>query len=161
MTVNRRRECWLFVPVASGHWMLIDERDQPMILRSSWSRHTQGYAHARIAGRLVYAHRLLMGLAPGDRRHVDHRNGDKLDNRRCNLRVVPGAAANGQNRRGGRGSSKHRGVTFVKATGKWRAQVMLNRRNHFLGDHDTEDAAAQAAAEFRRQHMPFSAEAAA
>lgn len=154
-------ECWLFVPVTGGRWMLIDERDWVAILRSKWCLHSGGYAEARIAGKIVYAHRLILGLGHGDRRHGDHRNGDKLDNRRRNLRIVPGAAANGQNRRGGRGISQHRGVTFVKRTGKWKAQVMLNRKNNNIGEFDTEQEAADAAAAFRREHMPFSAEAAA
>ncbi len=33
-------------------------------------------------------HRYLMGLEPGDKREVDHINGDTLDNRRENLEIV-------------------------------------------------------------------------
>jgi hypothetical protein len=41
-------------------------------------------------------------------------------------------------------SSIYVGVTFVKSTGKWRAQIMLNRKNIFLGDFDDEIEAGRA-----------------
>lgn len=106
-------------------------------------------------------HRVVMGLESGDGLEVDHRDGNKLDNRRSNLRVAT-RSQNSQNRHARRtvGSSSFRGVTWNCARQKWQAQVGLDGRCIYLGLHASETAAAQAAAAYRATNMPFSAEAA-
>lgn len=106
-------------------------------------------------------HRELMGLTPGDGLEVDHKNGDKLDNRRQNLRVTDdaGNAANLHGPRAsrfGRRTSRFRGVCLHRPSGKWRATVRVNGRQYSLGHHDDEEAAAEVVAAFRREHMPTS-----
>jgi hypothetical protein len=102
-------------------------------------------------------HRQIVGLSVGDPREADHINGNRLDNRHANLRVVPGAG-NRQNKRAYRnGQSGLRGV--VRRGARWRAQAQLNGRNHFLGSFKTPEEAATAAAAFRAARMPYSAEA--
>jgi hypothetical protein len=68
---------------------LVDDSDFDRVSRLKWSRHSQGYATAYDpeSGGLVLMHRYVAGLEPGDRRKVDHRSHDRLDNRRANLRV--------------------------------------------------------------------------
>lgn len=99
-----------------------------------------------------FLHRIVLGLAPGDGR-VDHKSGDKLDCRRENLRVVT-HQANMHNRGPltGWGSSRHRGVTRRK--NGWEAAGRLNNRFHYIGLFPTEQEAADAAAAWRRAHMP-------
>jgi HNH endonuclease len=131
-----------------------------------WCRGRNGYAmrnaHAEDGvRRAVYMHREIVGLVHGDGLEADHRNGDKLDNRRSNLRVVT-RAENCQNiTSGGWGASRYRGVTWDATRGKWVAQAKLRGRNHHLGRYAREEDAAAAAAAFRAVHMPFSGEAAA
>lgn len=40
------------------------------------------------SGKTLYLHREVMGLKPGDPMVVDHRNENKMDNRKCNLQIV-------------------------------------------------------------------------
>lgn len=47
-----------------------------------------GYVQFCKDGKQTSLHRMVMGLTRGDGKHVDHINGDKLDNRRCNLRII-------------------------------------------------------------------------
>lgn len=75
-------------------------------------------------------YKLIMQRALGVRRlprgmHVDHINGDPLDNRRENLRMATPMqnAANAHPRAGG--SSKYKGVHFDKRRCKWRAELNL------------------------------------
>lgn len=79
-----------------------------------------------------YVHRLIWvwhhGYWPKDQ--IDHINGDRLDNRIQNLRELDNAA-NCQNRR-------HRGVTFEKRAGKWRARIMVDGRSISLGYYVSE-----------------------
>lgn len=90
-------------------------------------------------------HRLLAN-APKDRSlHVDHINGNKLDNRRENLRVVT-TQKNQVNRKNlnRNNTSGIRGVAFVTAFGKWRAQITFQKKNRHLGLFRTKDEAISA-----------------
>lgn len=139
-------------------WALVDEEDFWGLLAFRWSLSAGGYA-----GRYdrenkfacsVRMHRELLGLKRGDGLEADHINGDRLDNRRANLRVV-GRQMNAQNLRPYVStSSRYRGVTFNKKTGKWVAQHKLNGRHVYLGQHVTEEEAAEAARAWRLEHMP-------
>ena len=102
-------------------------------------------------------HRELLDLPSGQRLEDDHRNGDGLDNRRANLRVTT-KAQNQQNLRGARRSSKSgiRGVHPCKQTGRWIAQARIDGERHWLGRHDSMEAAEAVVVAFRRAHMEFS-----
>jgi AP2-like factor (euAP2 lineage) len=100
-------------------------------------------------------HRVVVGLEHDDPREVDHIDRNPLNNRRANLRIVE----HGQNRQNTKGwdnaTSRHRGVSWDRARGKWLAQAKLNMRAVFIGRYDTEDEAAEAARVWRAEHMPY------
>lgn len=114
-----------------------------------------GYVARR---RHKYLHRLILGLDADDARRVDHINGNPLDNRKANLRLAT-TAQNAQNQGSRGGPSRHRGVTWDKSRQKWMASHTLNGRRTTIGRFHSEEEAGKAAAEWRRQHMPFSQEA--
>lgn len=100
-------------------------------------------------------HRLVLGLAADDPREGDHVNGDRLDNRRENLRPAT-RAQNGQNVPVKVG--KYRGVTYdpSRKTFKcWRARVGLGGHGHHIGWYETEDEAGAAALVWIAENMPF------
>lgn len=139
---------------------LVDERDFERVNAHRWHRTALGYV-GHCSGR--YLHRFLLGLQRGDDVQVDHLNGDRLDNRRANLRAGD-QVANMQNRRGAASGSisRFRGVTFDKRPNlrkRWIAQARVDGKNHFLGRFLTEEEAGAAAAEFRRTHLANSGEA--
>lgn len=133
---------------------IVDDADFEWASRWRWCLATIGYVVRRPSGRTVYLHRELLGLEPGDGLEGDHRNGDRLDNRRENLRIAS-HAENQQNRHYGWGTSLHRGVCWDKAHGCWRASAMLDGKRYYLGLFAVEEDAAEAAAAFRAKHMPF------
>jgi hypothetical protein len=139
---------------------IVDVADAEVVLAHRWNL-ADGYASRSFReGGVVKTellHRFLMGLRPGDARQVDHRNLDRLDCRRANMRVVT-KAQNQQNLAAGGvpgTSSRYRGVSWNKATGRWRAQAKVAGRKHWLGDFHDEDEAGRVAAAFRAAHMPF------
>lgn len=76
---------------------------------------------------------------------VDHRNGDKTDNRRENLRIVT-SSANGANRQypNKNNTSGIRGVAYkplLSALHPWHAQIMVNRKAYHLGLFATKEEA--------------------
>lgn len=141
---------------------LIDDADVHLVAGKAWHLDASGYAvHTlpRVNGgnqSLERMHRLVVGLQVGDVRQADHINGDRLDNRRQNLRIVA-AAENQQNVRPRGGTSPHRGV-YRRPSGRWAAQVRSAGRLHIAGTFDTETEAAAAAAEARRRLLPLANE---
>jgi hypothetical protein len=102
-------------------------------------------------------HRLISD-APGGL-DVDHINGNKLDNRKCNLRLVT-RGQNNQNQKISRSNTKSnvRGVAWFSRDKKWRAYVNFNGKQIHLGYFDTKEAAAISASKARKVLMPFSNE---
>jgi len=92
------------------------------------------YKALRIKGKHWLAHRLafkLMGLEVPPQ--VDHINGNRQDNRWCNLRPAD-AKINGRNcKTPERNTSGIMGVTWDKQTNKWKAQITVNGKNINLG----------------------------
>lgn len=146
------------IPVrkAGGEFVyaLVDAEDAAKVLAFTWRLNYKGYAVSKRDGRDIKMHRLILGLVPGDGLECDHINRNRLDNRRENLRAVT-RAQNGQNREKIRGSSRYRGVSWKARKQKWVAQACLNYQVIHIGYFDSEDEAGRAAAEWRRQHMPF------
>lgn len=131
--------------LAAYRWHL----DKGYVARSVRSGHTV---------RKVYLHREVLGLAPGDGVQGDHRNLNKLDCRRSNLRVATNAL-NAQNQTSYAGSSStYRGVSLHRQTGKWRAEGKRDGKNHYLGLFAREEDAAAAARAWRLAHLPFTNE---
>jgi hypothetical protein len=139
---------------------MVDQEDYDRVAAMSWHRGSNGYARHGFTRHkksgMVYLHRMLLGLEPGDGLTGDHINRDKLDNRRMNLRVVT-RTGNTQNsvRSTGRGASRFRGVALSRHQRGWRAVVKLDGKQRTLGYFDDELHAAITVARFRAEHMPL------
>src|SRR5690606_15962949 len=104
-----------------GGYTLVDDSEFDRLRAVRWYKTSHGYAATRSpqfgSGAVTYLHRLL--LCPPDGMTVDHINGDKLDNRKANLRIcLPGEnVANRPSSRGGRGGARtsvYRGVHLTR-----------------------------------------------
>jgi hypothetical protein len=71
---------------------------------------------------------------------VDHWDGNKLDNRLSNLRIVD-HSINNHNRKG-RGTSGYRGVSFNKQCNNWASQVVKDKVVYSAGFYEKEVQAA-------------------
>lgn len=100
-----------------------------------------GYAQAWFQGVAVSLHRIIARAPKGI--IVDHRNRNRRDCRRGNLRWAT-RSLNSVNRTTRPHSSRYRGVTKHKLTGRWQAALKHRDKCHHLGLHDTEEAAAVA-----------------
>lgn len=109
---------------------IFDLEDYDKIKDYCWSFDKQKHyfvcSHHKLA-----LHRFLLDCPKGFK--VDHISGDKHDNRKSNLRIV-NSMQNAQNK--GillSNTSGTPGVNFVKATGRWRARITVNRKEINLG----------------------------
>lgn len=87
-------------------------------------------------------HRLITDAPAG--LQVDHINGDKLDNRKENLRVCTQHENRMNLAKPKRNSYKFKGVAFNTQYGKWSANISVNGRANYLGLYISEEDAAHA-----------------
>lgn len=125
-----------------GGMVRLDEEDYIRLGGRSVYVGTNGYAYfsTNATGPITLHSFVMGGAVPG--KHIDHINGDKLDDRKVNLRIVT-PSLNGLNRVGlnKNNSSGIRGVSFcpqISALNPWKAQIMVNRRAIHLGMFATE-----------------------
>lgn len=104
--------------------------------------------------RRLYLHRIVTNAPRG--LEVDHINGDRLDNRRENLRLVPHRLNQkniGLNRKN---TSGVKGVYWERTRNKWHAQISVENRIIFLGRFDTlEEGKAAYAAASKKYHGEY------
>ena len=127
-----------------GH-TLVDANDATLLGQWTWRLSSDGYAvrsETRDGNkRTIYLHREVMQAPRGA--IVDHVDGDRLDNRRQNLRIAtPGE--NAANSRDRPRRSGYRGVYPHKPTGRWIAQISAGGHVRHLGIYDDPEAAARA-----------------
>jgi len=106
--------------------------------------HKDGYRQVSINNKRYFYHRLVYFLHNPDwdihdtsmDNSIDHIDRNKLNNNIENLRVV----THSQNMC----NTDCKGYTFDKANGKYKAQIMVNEKNNYLGQFVTEDDARNA-----------------
>lgn len=132
----------------SGRVALLDPIDHDRLARFRWCICRQGqvaYARRTVKRngkvRTLYLHREVM-RAP-DHLVVDHINGDGLDCRRSNLRLVT-QAANVWNMGPRHGTSKFVGVAWHVRHQSWIARIQVDGEQLHLGYYDDEVEAARA-----------------
>lgn len=136
----------VWVALGHGYFTLIDKADAAQVTARVWHRDASGYARSRG----VRLHRMLLPHAT----FVDHIDGDKLNNRRANLRAcTPKQSARNTC---ARGRSGYKGVSHFAPTNKWRARIRVDGETHYLGHYaSAEDAAHAYDAAARRLHGEY------
>jgi hypothetical protein len=138
----------LWIPLRNRHskvtaCALIDREDAELAA-VTWHRNNEGYAvrckwqNGHVA--TVYLHRVILGAPPGV--EVDHVNRDRLDNRRCNLRLATRSQNARNSKRNKRNTSGFKGVRFDGRAAGWRAGVGFEGKLYPLGLFDTPEEAA-------------------
>lgn len=121
-----------------GEEVIVDDEDFASMSAFKWSLDGKGYAirNARTPDgkkttRLM--HRELMGLETGDSRHVDHKDGNPLNNTRQNLRLCNRFENQRNARRRVDNGLGLKGVGFKKQQGKYVARIRVNGKPKHLG----------------------------
>lgn len=133
------------IKLTQGKVALVDDNMFEYLSQWKWyllKSHTNYYAirTSKPENKLIQLHRVVIKAKQGE--FVDHINGDKLDNRKVNLRICT-KAQNAQNRKTSKlNKSGYNGVSWCIRNKKWVAQIQCeNKKNHIGYYIDPIDAA--------------------
>lgn len=111
--------------------LMIDAGDSHVLVKCDWHLSYYGMVEGTVIGRKVKLHRLIMN-AP-DHLEVDHINGNRLDNRKTNLRLC----TREQNQRNvginSTNTSGYKGVSWCKPRNGWRVRIKIHGKEIQLG----------------------------
>lgn len=136
------------ISLNKNRFVIVDDRDYENLNQFRWCVDAQGYATRAIynpddqKSRRVLMHRVLMNTPNGY--DTDHINGNKLDNRRCNLRI----ATRTQNIINVSKPNRHNKVGFrgvqMSKEGRFYSGLIVNGKRVHLGMFDTAEEASRA-----------------
>lgn len=123
------------ISLPCGATALIDAHHRSLAAGYRWRSDANGYVACKVGKVLIYLHRLLLGALPGS--VVDHRNGDRLDNRESNLRICT-HAENMRNRKVSKSNKLGiKGVWFDASRGRYRSELRAAGSRFSLGSFST------------------------
>jgi len=136
-----------FIQLTKNKHTLVDDEDFERLSQFKWF-FACGYAGRwfRTRGKTlrVHMHRFIIN-AP-DNMQVDHVNGDRLDNRKCNLRLCSHADNMRNKPKKKNNTSGYKGVYWHKKDENWHARIGYGKasRSLYLGSYSTAEQAAAA-----------------
>jgi AP2 domain/HNH endonuclease len=139
------------IPLSNGLIARVSDESHNKLTGIKWypfrGRNGTIYAEGRVRehGKChrVLMHRYITEASKGQ--EVDHRDSNGLNNQLDNLRVCT-RRQNSRNRKSlnKNNTSGYHGVSYCKRTGKWEARIMVDRKQVWLGRHNTKEDAALA-----------------
>ena len=137
-----------YIKMASGEVAIFDPEDFDKVDGlNAWTLMGQGYPSytkynngSDPSGKeTIRLHDIILAGHP----MVDHENGDRLDNRKRNLRPCTSSQNNANRPSLAGSSSRFKGVTWDKSREKWMSAIMYGGKSKTLGRFDSEEAAAR------------------
>ena len=138
------------IQLTQDKFALIDSKDFPIISSYKWCFDGR-YATTHIKGKKNYLHRLLLNVPKG--MFSDHINGNKLDNRRCNLRLCTPSQNSMNIPLTAKNTSGYKGVYFEKERNKWRAQIKFKDKRVRIGRYLTALEAAKTYNQYAKKYF--------
>lgn len=129
-----------YIDLTKGKKVMVDDEDFEYLSQWKWQTSARGYAvrgqwnGERKNNDIIIMSRMLLNCP--DDKEVDHINGDRLDNRKENLRIV--TKKNNRRNRAilDRNKTGYKGVVEMKDKFRWkrfRASIGVDGKNIYLG----------------------------
>lgn len=137
------------ISLGKNRYAKVDDEDFEYLNQWTWGisngyvarKEFLGYVDGHRKWKQIYMHRTVMSEPDID---VDHKFGDKFDNRKSQLRVVTRSQNNMNSEKKARCSSKFKGVCWFSPRQTWRTRITVNGKDVFCRYFKTEIEAARA-----------------
>lgn len=122
------------IPLTKGKFAQVDDADYEWLSKYTWGLSSKGYARRSIwikeirQSRHVYMHKMLVTAGM-----PDHKDGDKLNNQRYNLRESTSQQNNRNRRKRLNTSSRFKGVRRDNGRNRYRACITVGKKQIHLG----------------------------
>jgi hypothetical protein len=131
----------------NGEKTLIDVRDVDLT-NSLWAIGANGYVHNSSRTQRDYLHRIIMSKILdrqlGKSEFVDHINGNRIDNRRSNLRLCTSAENLRNTGVHPKSTTGYKGVKWDNKRGVWYSSISIKGKTKYLGSYTNPVDAARA-----------------
>jgi hypothetical protein len=132
--------------LTQGKVALVDDEDFEELSKYKWCAARSSYTYYALRAvtvnntkTTIAMHQVIM--KPDAGLDVDHKDGNKLNNQKFNLRVCS-HKANTRNQQKRFGTSSYKGVSWDKVNCKWFTTIKVNGKGINLGRYSTEEEAA-------------------
>src|SRR3972149_4894727 len=120
------------IKLSRNKYTLVDNENFDYLNQWKWCISGAGYAQRGLSNhKYISMHRLIMKAK--EEKEVDHKNGNTLDNRRRNLRLCTRRQNSFNRPKQSNNKSGFKGVTWHKASKKWRATIGVGRKYIHFG----------------------------
>lgn len=138
LTLERLRQVYFYDPHSGEFTDLRPDRAGRRCRRSGGVINDNGYLILRIDKRSYRAHRLAWLYVHGawPSKHLDHINGNPIDNRIANLREAEVADNMANSRKPRTNTSGYKGVSWSKGMKQWRADIKVRGERILIGYYD-------------------------
>lgn len=132
------------IKLTQGKEAIVDDEDYEYLNQWNWcfksDKISSGYA-CRGRNPVLLMHRIILKIT-NSKIHIDHINGNKLDNRKENLRISTHSQNKANSKKYRNSKTKYKGT--VKRPNRWQAQIRVNNKTIYLGSFLCEEEAAKA-----------------
>lgn len=126
----------------------VDKEDYEKIKDYCWYKNARGYVTSTVNNKTIKIHQIIM-----DGKGIDHINGDKLDNRKKNLRFCTTAENVRNVGLRSNNTSGITGVSYSNREGKWKANIIYNGTFIRLGTFADKENAIKARKEAEQKYF--------
>lgn len=142
-------QCMILLPLRNSELFFMADEDDYEILSSLEWREREGYPICCSSGsgseyETQSAHRIVMKLTPQDKEEIDHKNRNRMDLRKSNLRIA-NRSDNMSNRSKFKRkdvTSKFKGVCSLKGKDYYQVRIQYNKKPITIGHYYSENASA-------------------